>query len=341
MKNKSFLVPLFFGIALFVASCQDHTLPIDPNQIRVTTFASQLINPMGLSADQQGRVWVTEVGTGKNDGRVSVVMPNGTMYPVITGFASFINPQENVPVGLTHLLYYNGTLYILHGNGMLYKANVSSFVPGTSSPMTAASLPTENVGQFVLNHDFGPEDTGESNPYNIKLGPGNNIYIVDAAANSIIHRPAANLFNVFATMPRLANTTNPRIGPPMIDPVPTGLAFDGILFYVSNLTGFPFIPGKASIHRLLQTGVLAVQQTGFTTLVDIELGSDKKPLVLHFADFGPQGFIPNTGSLIRADGSSMTNLVTGLNMPTDIEMAGPNTLYVASMGDGTIKKVSY
>ncbi|GAA4416362.1 hypothetical protein GCM10023187_47730 [Nibrella viscosa] len=342
MKSK-ITVSLAFFVCLLTFSCRDHSLPVNPAQIQVFDFAANLLSPMGMDTDPQGRVWLAEAGTGKDDGRISVILPNGSRFSVITGFPSFFVPTEPFPVGLNHLLYINGTLYILHANGLLYKADVSQFVPGTSAPVPASNLQTENIGQFVVNYDFGAEDTGESNPFNLTMGPNGELYIADAAANSIIRRATNGTLSVFATLPRFTNPTNPMIGPPKIDPVPTGIVYDGNgWFYVTTLTGFPFIPGQAAIYRLGLNGVFSVYQSGLTTLVDVELGSDNQPLAVHFADFAlPAGFAPNTGSVVRSNGSSSANLLTGLNLPTDLEKAGPNTYYINSLVGGTIKKVTY
>ncbi|GAA4458706.1 hypothetical protein GCM10023189_31370 [Nibrella saemangeumensis] len=344
MKNKR---NAFFAllVALLVVSCQDHNLPLNPNRIQVTDFASGLKNPMAMDTDPQGRVWVAEVGTGQNDGQISVILPGGFRFPVVIGFPSFFVPTEPFPVGLNHFLYISGKLHILHANGMMYVADVSQFNPGTSVPLLASNLPTENIGQFVINHNFGAEDTGESNPYNMTAGPNGNLYIVDAAANAVIRRDLNGTLSVFATLPRFANPTNPMVGPPMIDPVPTGINYHGDgWFYVTTLTGFPFLPGRATVYRLGLNGVFSTFQTGFTTLVDVEFAdgvSGSLPLVVQFSNFGQQGFQPNTGNVIMAHGNTTTNVVSGLNFPTDLDKASPNMYYINSMTDGTIKRITY
>jgi hypothetical protein len=42
-------------------------------------------------------------------------------------------------------------------------------------------------------------------------------------------------------------------------------------FYVSTLTGFPFLTGKATIYELSAQGAVSVYATGLTTLTDLIL----------------------------------------------------------------------
>jgi hypothetical protein len=308
---------------------------VQPKKIEVKELASGLVSPLGLAVDAKGNVWVTEVGTGKNDGKVLMITENGTKYTVIEGFHSEINPQENVPAGLNHLLVKDGILWILHGQGKMYKYDLSSFQPG-KMPVKANTLNTEDIGKFVLDYPFA-EDTGESNPYNLTVGPEGDLFIADAAANAIIRRSKTGNLSVFATFPNIQNPL--PFGPPMIHSVPTGIAFDGQRFFVSTLTGFPFPAGKARIYQVNLSGDVSVYKEGFTTLTDITLDAKHQPVVLQFAEFGPQGFMPNTGRLTRVTAQQNALLVDQLNQPTSVAKRDAKTYYVNSLADGKIMKV--
>jgi hypothetical protein len=333
------LTTLLAGAALLmVTGCHelvDFFHEVKPRKIEVKEFVSGLVSPIGLALDARGNLWVTEIGTGNDDGKVVMITENGTRYTIIEGFPSVYNEQDRTSVGLNHLLVKDGKLWILHVNGKLYKFNLHSFHPG-HTPAKASELPTEDVGTFVLNYDF-KEDTGESNPYNLTTGPEGDIFIADAAANAIIRRSKTGQLSVFATFPNIPNPT--PVGPPTIHSVPTGIAYDGHRFFVSSLTGFPFPAGKARIYQVNLAGEVSVYKEGFTMLTDVNLDVKHQPLALQFAEFGEQGFKPNTGRLTRVTADTCLVLADKLNFPTSIARRNANTYYVNSLAEGKIRKI--
>jgi DNA-binding beta-propeller fold protein YncE len=333
------LATLLAGLVLLMTTGCRELLDIfddaQPRKIEVKDFVSGLASPIGLAVDPKGHVWVTEIGTGNNDGKVTMITENGTKYTVIDGFPSEINEQEGVPAGLNHLLVKDDILYILHSFGKMYKFDLHSFHPG-DKPVQADDLQTEDIGPFVVDYKF-EDDAEESNPYNLIIGPEKDIFIVDAAANAIIRRSKTGKLSVFATFPNIQNSL--PFGPPMIHSVPTGIAFDGQRFFVSTLTGFPFPTGKARIYQVNLAGNVSVYREGFTMLTDINLDAKHQPLALQFAEFGEQGFKPNTGRLTRVAPDKNTVLVDKLNLPTSIARRNTNTYYVNSLAEGKIMKV--
>ncbi|WP_353720706.1 ScyD/ScyE family protein [Dyadobacter sp. 676] len=334
--KKYFLSFLAFAVlaatALMVA-CTDHVEPIpEPTQFSVSGFTGGLHFPIGLVVDEKGQLWVSEAGTGNNDGAVVMITPGGVKTTVLSGFKSSSSP-EGGPEGISHMYYENGTLYVLHGvEGLLYIVDVSNFDAG-DPPLAKNLVPTENIADFVLTQNL--TNPLNSNPYSLTKGPDGHLYIADAGANAIIKRDKdTKMLSVFAKIPGPAPTT---------DAVPTGIVFDGSKFLLSTLTGFPFAPGAASIFQVTPAGQVSPYKTGFTTLTHLTLTANNKPLVLHFANFAPPpgppvGFVPGTGSILNEDGMT---LLSGLNMPTDIKRSGDRTFYVLSYFDGTIQKLSY
>jgi hypothetical protein len=332
IKN-ALLYFICIGILLLAAGC---TKPEDPPVLRISTLASGFAAPIGLETDKHGRVWVAETGTGKGDGKVSVITHNGQKYDAIVNFESvIIAPGETE--GPSHLLFHDGLLYILGAKGKMYKANVSAFRPG-NTPINATTLSVEDIGAFVLAYPF-VNNTHETHPYGITSGPDGAIYITDAAANAVLRRARSGTLSVIAEVPGIANPL--PFGPPMVQSVPTGIIYDKGNLLVSTLLGFPFPPEKAIVYKISTSGSVSVFQQGFTSLVDIAKGGYNGHLVVEHGVFGAMGFTPNTGRLVWANGTTVTELATGLNLPAGITQANSHTWYVTSIGDGSVLKVTY
>ena len=332
MFNRYVVVSFLLATAL-IMGCQDH--PPVPTTFSVTTLATGLKAPIGVETDGRGRIFVTEQGTGNNDGRVSEVTPDGKVYPVITGLYSFTRPDNELDA-TDHLLIANDILYVLNAKG-LYKLNLASYKTG-DSPIPASSLTPEFIQQFVLDYKF-TQDTGESHPYSMALGPDGALYFTDAGANAIIRRSPGGQLSVVTEVPGIPNPTS--VGPPFIESVPTGITFDSRQFAISTLLGFPFPAGKAIIYQMDLSGKLTVFQQSFNSLVDIENDGHGNYLALEHAVFGPMGFTPRTGRLLRARGTSSDVLLSGLNLPTDLQLSDNHTAYITSLGDGALLKVTF
>ncbi|GAB3695161.1 hypothetical protein GCM10027592_16900 [Spirosoma flavus] len=333
----SLLPMLLIGSCLLiVVSCLDHRIP---SPLTLTPapgppFATGLRSPIGLTDDPKGNVWVTEAGSGTvNDGQVTVITPAGAKYPVITGFVSAISP-ENSPEGLNHLIYKDGKLYILNGvQEQLFIADVSNFVPGVTAPIPASSLLGIDIGTFVRNARPNAPDAPDSNPYNLTFGPNGDLFIVDAGGNAIIRRnQATGALSVFAVFPDTPNSTT--VGPPSLDPVPTGIVYDGTNFYVSTLIGFPFPTGLAKIYQVNAMGTAPVTPTvyrsGFSGLTDITLAPNRQPLVTEFGFAGPGRVANDAGATL------FSPAITAVDIhPSTTSL---DTYYVLSYGPGIITK---
>ena len=320
-------------LLLFFAGCKKGN---DKPTFTLTTVASGLVNPMGIEVDHHGNIWVTESGTANNDAKVIVITPHGDKYDAIVHLASIINANSGEIQGGGHLLLDNGILYVLSGNYM-YKVNVSGFKPG-DAPIEGTKLLFEDIASFVFAYPF-VNNAHDSHPYNLIKGPDGDIYITDAGANAIIHRKSAGHYAVLAELPGFANPT--PVGPPEVQSVPTGIIFSGGHFLVSTLTGFPFPQGSAVVYKVSLSGNVSVYQPGFSTLVDIADGNIFGTMLLQYGAFGPTGFIPNTGALLFADGTSSTMLTSTLNMPVGLKQVNGYTWYITSMGDGSVLKATY
>jgi hypothetical protein len=325
--------------AFWMTGCQDHRVPVATSPPTITTLATGLFSPIGVETDGKGRVFVTEQGTGKNDGRVSEITQDGKVYPIVTGLFSSTNNTGDLDA-TDHLLYVDGILYFLGPKG-LYQINVASFKTG-STPIPASSLTPEYIQQFVIDYKF-VNDTGESHLYNMTLGPDGALYFTDAAANAIIRRSKTGQLSVVTEVPGIVNPNpaGPPPGPPFIQAVPTSITYDGKQFAISTLLGFPFPAGRSIVYQMDLSGKLSIYQQSFNSLTDIENDGNGQYLALEYAVFGPTGFSQKTGRLLRAKGTSSDVLISNLNLPTDLKVSDSHTAYITSLGDGALLKVTF
>lgn len=323
----------FVAVLFLFSGCKKWN---SPPVVTVTTVATGLTNPMGIDMDNRGNLWVSEGETIANDGSVWMIKPNGEKYKAIINLSAFPNKQSTEPQGTSHILYDRGFLYVLSGD-FLYRVDVSHFKPG-DNPINAAKLSKEDIGAFVYGQGFD-----DSHAYNLTKGPEGDLYIADAGANAIIHRDGPGKYSILAKIPGFnnPNPAGPPPGPPVVQAVPTSIWYDGHDFLITTLTGFPFLPGKASIFKVSRAGKVSLYQEGFTTLVGLAPGQAGNHIVVHYGDFGAMGFAPNSGSLIWANGSEMIPFVQNLSLPVGIKQSNNQTWFVTCMGDGTVKKVTY
>ncbi len=319
-----------------LTSCQDH---LSPSPVpSVLPLAANLLTPLGMDVDPTGRVFVAESGTGKNDGRISIIQ-NGQILPVITGFESRIFQGE--VSGLGHLLFADGVLYITHDNGKLYKANLSNYKTGTA-PLSASAVASEDIITFVKAQTIAKVVTDnpdvDSHPYHMVIGPGGDLFITDAAANCITRRNrTTGALSIFANIPGVKNPT--PVGPPAIQSVPTGIVFDGTNLLVSGLIGFPFPAGAAQVYQVTSAGVVSVYKAGFNSMTGLDLNNG--PIVLEYGTFGAMGWNMKTGRLVRVGTSANTVLASGLNEPTALKKITANSYFVVTQGDNSLVKVTF
>ncbi|KQS27003.1 ScyD/ScyE family protein [Dyadobacter sp. Leaf189] len=330
--KRQFLPSILASLLLFAAviACTDHVVPIpEPTQLTATNLFSGLRAPIGMDKDNKGNLWVSEIGTGNNDGAVVMITPNGTKTTFASGFTSVMGPEGGAE-GISHVMFHDSKLYILHGiEGKLYIADVSNFKAGDAQK-SMSDLIVHEYGTQVRS--LGLTTPLNSNLYSMTVGPDGNIYMADAGANAIFKRDnSTGAISLFAVLPKVGTG-------PIVDAVPTGIVFDGSKFLISTLSGGPFVPGSAKIFAVDMSGNVSIYKDGFTTLTHITLTANNKPLVVKLADFGATGFAPFTGAVLNEDG---TVLLGGLMMPTDIKRTGDREFYVISMPLGTIQKLTY
>lgn len=303
-------------------------------QVMPTILANNFTHGLiGIEVDAGGNLWVTEFGEGNDDGRVTIIAPDGTQQVFMTGLPSAVNPLTGELAGSFRTYQMpNNKVGILVGESPHEKGEAlifvdkSAFTPGT--PLTLANVEqTFKFGDFV--HGQG---LPQSDPYNVAWAANGDLYVADAGANAILKRDHATGELSFAA--QLPPVPNPLpFGPPVAEAVPTDIVAkpDGSGYYICQLTGFPFPPGAASIYDLDNSGNLTPWQTGFSCLTD--MGFDPKDgnlCVMQFATFGQVDttldFIPGTGKVIKVmpngDKVTLADGMIGLNPSFTFDAAG-------------------
>ena len=233
-----------------------------PLSAQLKTIASGLNGVIGLRADECGNKWVAESGSGADDGALVVITKTNKKHVVIKDLPSKVNPANMDVVGPWRAIPMTfGRMAILIGGcvpllgpnfGTLMIFNLSGYTPGTDEPLTMDDAEKRiDIGPF----SFNASDNMDSNPFSAVQDEHGHWYVTDAGANAIIRvsRNGQNM-SVFATFPEFVNPT--PVGPPMVDPVPTGIValphYGG--FLVTTLTGFPFVAGQAGIYFVDRQG---------------------------------------------------------------------------------------
>jgi len=211
---------------------------------------------------------------------------------------------------------------------------------------------------------------GESNPFGVATLPDGSVLVSDAAANDLLRvYPNGDVITVARLKPRVVPVPpGLGIGPPAGTMIPSEAVATSVTvgadgyYYVGELRGFPATPGLSQIWRIAPGTINAIcdpvapavgpcrrYADGFTSIVDLEAGSDGSIYVVELAkqswlqmELGLGG--PPIGSVYRLapGGGSRVELAPGqLLMPAGIAVTGDNAVYVAApvFGPSSIVRV--
>ncbi len=335
------------GGALWVgglAGCSSTSQGIDVDgAARPSVYAKGLVHPLGLEFDRQGRLWVAEQGTGKNDGRLSVVTPDGRVQHVLSDLRSAVFFTS--PLSAEQLHFHKDRLLLMYWGSLL-----AVEAEGLSDGGPIGSVDTSRVVDFVPF--LMGEGYPEFNPYDFTIGPDGDLYVVDAAANAILRRRSRDgsvkVFAAFETIPLASDN-----GSPFVQAVPTGIVFTGERFLVSILSGLPYSEGMAGVYAVDMEGNISVYHTGLTLVTDILLyPSTGTVLALQLGRLtaststqttGGSGVqtssIPNSGSLIALGEDTVATVIDHLNQPAAMTVGPNGDLFVSSFADGEILRI--
>jgi hypothetical protein len=206
---------------------------------------------------------------------------------------------------------------------------------GPAAPGDLGAYGKEDLGAYGKK-DLGAYGKKDLSAYGKKVNPdrvvavGDGRLVADAGGNSLVRMsPRGRLSTVAVfpsrTVPAPAVPGGPPAGTPILmESVPTAVVTgpDGAL-YVGELTGFPFVPGQARVWRVVPGHRPQVYATGFTTIIDLAWGADRRLYVLEIARNGLLSG-DRTGALLRAGRNGRHEVVAsaGLTAPGGLALRG-------------------
>ena len=200
-----------------------------------------------------------------------------------------------------------------------------------------------NFPNFVDNPNpsLPPTFVIHSNPFDLVV-VGNQAFVTDGGLNLVYEVDiSTGAFSVLTTFPPIPNPL--PFGPPVIEAVPTGIAYFNGQLLVTLFRGFPFVPGSSVVEQVdPSTGAHTVLIPGLTSAIDvlpITSQGDTDYLVLQFSTNLLAGGL---GSLLRFETPDSTPTVVAgcLITPTSMTLdEKTNTLYITELATGRVVSV--
>ncbi len=223
----------------------------------------------------------------------------------------------------------------LGSGGHLLGTLVSGAFPNAGPRVNA------DISAFEVAND--PDGQGpDTNPTGL-LKVGGGYVLTDSGGNALLRVQGGHVSTITAFgTPGIAPVPFPPFAIP-VDPVPTGVVVgpDGA-YYVSELTGFPFVPGFSRIHRVVPGQPSTIYASGLTNVTDLAW-HDGDLYAVQIADAGLASGGPPIGSLVRVNpGSAATTVAGGLFAPYGIAVHGDDayvTTCAVCAGGGEVIKV--
>ena len=287
-------------------------------------------------------------GTGPTD----IVLAHG--YTSVTiGFENDPMRRSEVPL-IPELAGFATLVHIAASGEWRFVADVGAY--------EAANNPDGRLTEGGLPHL-------DTNPYGLVPFPGGHL-MTDAGANALLRVRADGDISLVAVFQSRGSTpprpsfapVDERNFPTIADAVPTSVVLgpDGA-YYVSELTGVPFVDTRANIYRVVPADEPQMFflgdacLTGFKMILDMAFDGEGNLYVLQHAT----GAVQQTGLgvLIRVtpdrgqsgvcaqyQAGTRTTVLSGLSRPTSVVIGPDRAIYVSnngtSMGGGEVLRIN-
>jgi hypothetical protein len=273
--------------------------------------------------------------------RISKFDKNWNRTTVASGLPSAVGGMAQT-LGVADLAFMNGTLYALlsgggcsHGNPTLPNGVVSVNIHNGNWRYVAdiSAFMSANPVQYPNVSDFEPDGT----PYSM-IEVNRDLYAVEANWGQLLRVDpfSENIVREIDTSASQGHV------------VPTSVAYTNGKFLLGNLNLFPIEPHTSRVMTLSHSqggfaapgldvpGPLYVSasKAGFATIVGLEIGPNGLLYVLQLAPDTPNELpAPGFGKVTRINrDGSLTDVVTGLSVPTAMTFGPDGKLYISNFG---------
>jgi hypothetical protein len=336
----------------------------------ITTVATGLDNPRGVTFGSDGSLYVAEAGRGGEgpcfpgpegpevcfgaSGAVTRVR-HGRQARVVTGLPSLAEADGSAAIGPSDVSA-GSSLHFTVGLGA--DPALRDQAPELGQEALGWLLRSRGKAGFKQVADIAGFEAAnnpdgnvpDSNPNSVVPSGRGGWYVADAGGNSLLHVDHRGRVKTVAVFPDRMVDAPPFLGLPPgtqipMQTVPTSVVRgpDGAL-YVGELTGFPFQAGAARVHRVVPGKAPKVVASGFTNIIDI--GFDRRGR-LYVLEIDQNGLLtPDfAGALTRVNRNGSHKVVVGEGLfgPGGLAIRG-DAAYVSNCsvcaGTGEILRIS-
>jgi hypothetical protein len=256
---------------------------------------------------------IPDVGTitGGLTGSVTMVTPDGASMPIMF-FPSGMSPEGGI--GIYRVYPQGESLWLVLSDTM----GILPFGPAIVEVDAQTHRLKNYIDLYTFEAENNPDGTEEinSNPGDIAWSPDGTLFVLDTGANALYTWTEDAGLAVFHAWG---------------NDVPTAIDFgpDGDL-YVGFL-GEGLAPGAAKVEHWSADGSELVETfSGYTTITDITVADDGTIYAVQLIQFGEQGPMPASGSVVAVDANGGTVVADGLSAPFGIAQGPDGDLYVTT-----------
>jgi len=318
----------------------------------VSVFATGFNNPRGLKFGPDGYLYVAEGGaggamstvgqceqaagppagpgpySGDFTARISKVDKNGVVTTVADKLPSSQTSAAfgNLVSGVADVAFLHGQLYAL-----LSGAGCSHGLAGTNNGIIR--IHRDGTWDMVANLSVFQKAHPTANPEPDDFEPDGTWYSM-VAVDGTFFAVEPNHGELDAVAPgghirRVADISSVEG-----HIVPTAIAYRDDSFYVGNLDTFPIKDGSSKILKISRDGKIRCVVIDLTIITGLAFDRKGRLYVLENTT-GNQMPTPGTGKVVRIDGNDqVTEIATGLFLPTAMTFGPDGNLYVSNVGFG-------